>query len=133
MKARKQQSLPSDLEALRNRLDAWRASREGRARVPASLWELAVPLVKTHGAAGVAKALAVSYAGLKRRAAEAEQNGGENPTSPFVELKLGQPAHTMECEVEILDPDGSKTTLRLRGASAADVAALAGVLQRRGR
>lgn len=132
MKPRRRQFLSSDLESVRTRYEEWRANRVGRARVPESLWELAVPLVKTHGVAVVAKALTLNYAGLKRRASEAERRGADSG-SPFVEFKLGQPSHTMECEVELLDTDGAKTTIRLRGASAVDVAALASLLQRRGR
>ena len=55
----------------------------------------------------------LNYTGLKRRASEAERRGADLE-SPFVELNLGQPANPMECEVEILDLDGSMTTIRFK-------------------
>jgi len=59
--------LPSDLAAVCKRFEQWRATRVGRSRIPASLWDLAVSLAKSHSVYRVSKTLRVSYHGLKRR------------------------------------------------------------------
>ena len=120
-------SLPLDLASVCERFEKWRATRVGRSRIPASLWDHAVTLAKTHGVYRVSKTLRVSYHGLKSRvAAAAVPPPQEESISPFVELDLSRSFSPEECIIELEERDGSKMTIRLKGSSSVDVIELAG-------
>jgi len=125
--------LPSDLAAVCKRFEQWRATRVGRSRIPASLWDLAVSLAKSHSVYRVSKTLRVSYHGLKRRVAAAAQPSQEKCISPFVELDLSRSFPPEECIIDLADRDGSKMTIRLKGSSSVDVTALSSAFFGRGR
>ena len=127
-------SLPSDLASACRRFEKWRATRKGRSRIPASLWELAVSLAETHGVSRVSKTLRVSYRGLKRRAATAAPPPTQEKSfSPFVELDLCGSFSPKECIIELEAPKGRKMTIRLKGSSPMDVIALSSAFFGRGR
>lgn len=126
--------IPSDLAAVCKRFEKWRATRVGRSRIPASLWDLAVSLAKSHSVYRVSKTLRVSYRGLKRRVAAASARPSQEKCfSAFVELDLSRSFPPEECIIDLADRDGSKMTIRLKGSSSVDVTALSSAFFGRGR
>ncbi len=122
--------LPPDIEAVRQRIEEWRQTRERRTRMPESLWQAAVKLVDEHGMWRVSQALRVRYEGLKSRAAPAEgaEAGAKPRTAPgFVDLTpalgsaLGEDVATT---VELSRPDGARLSLRFRGGDGVDLQSL---------
>src|SRR5947208_7607939 len=54
------------LATVRRRLDRWRWAREGRARIPESLWTAAVELARQCGVSKTARVLRLDYYLLKK-------------------------------------------------------------------
>src|SRR4030042_3233929 len=63
--------VPVALERIRGRLERWRRTRRGRARIPEELWGRAVQAVGTYGLNKTARALGLDYYSLKQRVAAA--------------------------------------------------------------
>jgi hypothetical protein len=68
MERTKPDTLPAEIEAVRERIEEWRRTRAKRTRMPEELWEAAVALAGKHGAWRISRALRVRYEGLKSRA-----------------------------------------------------------------
>jgi hypothetical protein len=123
MRATAQRELPKDLIEARSRFEAWRQRRQGRDRIPPSLWQLAVRLVRLHGLSRTATALRLDYYSLKKQAQAAADPAP--PSGPvFVELPapvgLGK-----QCLFELVDGTGVSRRLQLLGYDTAEVEALA--------
>lgn len=119
MAKQNQRKLPADLVRGRDRLDAWRRTKQPRSRIPEALWELAVKLVGKHGLCRTARTLKLDYYSLKQRVDSAEPRHGTNDF-PFVELPSPLAA-VPECVIEWED-GAVRLRLNLKGYSAADVA-----------
>lgn len=133
---RRKRALPAQVEAVRDRLEAWRRSRRSlRERIPERLWQSAARLARTHGVHPIARALRLNYDHLKRRVGEGRETAeaGQASEPAFVELDLGQPRSEAHCVVELEDRRGAKMTIRLEGASQVDVVGLAGAFWRKRR
>jgi hypothetical protein len=123
MRAAAQREVPKDLREARSRFEAWRLRRQGRDRIPPSLWQLAVRLVRLHGLSRTATALRLDYYSLKKHV---ETTTGPVPLSApaFVELPaplgLGK-----QCLFERVDGTGVSRRLQLVGYDAAELEALA--------
>src|SRR4051812_37203254 len=77
---------PFQLESVRRRLDRWRGTRaHARAPLPVRLWAAAAALVPEYGLYGTARALGVSYGGLKRHVAP-QADAPRGRRAGFVEL-----------------------------------------------
>ncbi len=120
-------ALPPDIEAVRQRIEEWRQTREKRTHMPEELWQAAVALVAAHGKWRVAKALRVRYEGLKARLAPPETCSESKQAPGFVDLTsvLGStrnegPATT----VELSRPDGTRLSLRFADAGSVDLQSL---------
>lgn len=113
-----QRELPADLAQARDRLAAWRRTKNSRDRIPQALWKTAVELAGRHGLHRTARALNLDYYSLKKRVASAER-GDENGRA-FLELPPGL-VSVPECVIEIEGGDGT-LRVHLKGYSAADVA-----------
>lgn len=127
MEQQKSDALPPEMEALRQRIEDWRQTREKRTRMPEELWQAAVGLVDEHGMWRVSQALRVTYQGLKSRAASREGRATGKDAPCFVDLTsvLGStrsegPATT----VELSRPDGTKLSLRFAGTGGLDLQSL---------
>ena len=143
MDARTRRELPARLEGVRRRFERWRERREGRDRIPDSLWAAAARAAGRYGLSKTANALRVNYHALQKHVAgkaaadgRAAGNrigrrtaaaGGELETegaSPFVELPPIASADRCECFMELEDAGGVKMRVRLQGAGMPDLAAL---------
>ena len=119
---------PAGLERIRQRFERWRETREGRPRIPESLWSQAVRAAQQFGVHRTCRALRLDYLVLKRRVdVEADATHGPSRAAShpsFVELvPVGRPSPT-ECVVELEDPSGARMRIELKGVSAPDLLAL---------
>ncbi len=115
----------AQVAAVRRRIERWRWTRVGRARMPRELWAAAVELGRAHGAYRIARALGVNDQTLKDRLEEDPQAGddGRAAASGFVELGTMLPPTTAaQSVVELSDSTGRKLVIRL--SSAPDLPAL---------
>ena len=62
-----QPALPAGLERIRQRFERWRETREGRPRIPESLWSQAARAARQFGVHRTCRALRLDYLVLKRR------------------------------------------------------------------
>ncbi len=131
MVGRKRGDIPKSLARGRDRFEAWRRSRKFGARIPDTLWSLAVKLAEAHGLSRAASALKLDYHGLKNRVAA--RNGDSSSVVPaFIELSpppLALP--TTECIVELEDGLGARMRVHLRGCEIPDLAVLCRSFRRR--
>jgi len=129
--------IPAELARGRDRFDAWRRRRKAGARIPETLWTLAVKLAEAHGVSRTASTLRLDYHSLKNRV-ESQASGvtsasGSAPVSgAFVELSSPLPGDFPfplpgvpgECVVEFEDGAGARLRVHLRGCDVPDVVAL---------
>ena len=126
MGASTREELPKDLRRVWSRFQAWRARRQGRGRIPRSLWALAVRLVNTHGISRTATALGLDYYSLKKRA-DAAGSAAQSSRAAFVEL----PAPVVvgkQCLFELDNSAGARMRVQLSGYDAAAIETLARTL-----
>ena len=126
MRATVRGELPKDLLEARSRFEAWRQRRQGRDRIPPSLWQLAVRLVRLHGLSRTATALRLDYYSLKKQVEHVE-SADQQPPSPgpaFVEfpapLVVSKQAH-----FELDNGAGATLRVQLVGYEVADLEVLA--------
>jgi hypothetical protein len=126
MGGRKRDEIPPVLARAQSRFRDWRRKRTIGARIPESLWTLAVKLAVAHGVCRTASALDLDYYSLKKRLEAAD--GLQAATEPaFVELSAPL-AVGKHCTFELGDGAGSTLRIQLVGYSVADVAVLSGRL-----
>ncbi len=124
----KQAAVPDGLERVRRRFERWRETREGRPRIPESLWSQAARAARQFGVHRTCRALRLDYLVLKRRLnVEADathgRSGGESHPS-FVELVAAGSRSPAECVVELEDPSGLRMRIELKGIVAPDLVTL---------
>ena len=143
MRARGTRDLPARLEGLRRRFERWRRTRQGRARIPETLWAAATRVAGRYGVNRTARALGLDYYALKKRvgAADSCRVAGEKVASHSISDRRAIPAHdqamatfvelappasggSRECILEWEDPGGAKMRVHLKGIEAPDLAAL---------
>ena len=103
----------SQLEPVRQELEAWRRRRKPREVIPPPIWQAMARLSRVHGISPVCQALRVNYSDLKRRTSplpKISSSPGSKPPA-FVELNVS-PSAGAGCVVEVEDR-GAKMTLRL--------------------
>lgn len=121
MAKQNQHGLPSDLAKARDRLAAWRRTKQPRSRIPEALWEKAAELAAKYGVHRTARSLKLDYYSLKKRV-DAAAARPETSGSPFVELPAAL-APVPECVMEWEDHTGT-LRVHLKGYSATEIAAV---------
>jgi len=84
---------PARFAAVRQRFEQWRATRQGRGRIPERLWMSAVKLAAAYGLCRTARTLGLDYNALKKRVESAGLN--TSPAGPRPRRKIrtkGSPA-----------------------------------------
>ncbi len=114
---------PADLVRAQQRFQAWRTQRTPGTRIPQELWDLAVPLARTHGLSRTAATLRLDYYGLKKRL-EADSSSDQPNHPPFVELTPPL-LLARQCHLELNNGSGVTLRIQLVGYDAADIEALA--------
>jgi hypothetical protein len=120
--------LPARLEATRQRFEQWRRTRQGRTRIPDSLWTAAVKMARSYGVCQTARVLRLDYCGLKKRLEQQapESAGLGSGTMTFLELLAGPRGSSAECVLELEDAAGTKKRVHVKGL---EVPALAGLIR----
>ena len=100
--------VPVALRKVYRRLERWRSKRQGRARIPESLWAAAGELARVHGVNPVSRVLRLEFNHL-RRVAESDRQRTRQPraTPAFVELITPQTTVAPTCIVELNGRHGS--------------------------
>ena len=80
MRHPKWETLLEDVQAVRERFEAWRQTRLGRSRIPVALWTAAAELARHHGVHPIARALGLNDLALRKQALEATP--GASPSVP---------------------------------------------------
>jgi hypothetical protein len=130
---------PIELKGLLRRIEAWRRTQPGTRPMPEELWKEASGFARKLGVCRVSRALRVNYGGLKRRvmarglAAVDGRRSQRTPTAArrdFVELSglpafgvLNEAGAGSDAVVEMAAPDGTRLTIRVKGATSPNVAA----------
>jgi len=130
---------PIELKGLQRRIEAWRRTQPGTRPMPEELWKEASGFAQELGICRVSRALRVNYGGLKRRvlagglAAVASRRSERTPTverPDFIELSglpafgaLSEATAGSDAVVEVVAPDGTRLTIRVKGATNPNVAA----------
>ena len=115
------------LEEAKVRFEEWRATRRGKARIPAELWSAAVEVARKEGINRTARELHVAWDDLKRRVATTGKVRRQPGPPAFVELVARQTQSVPECTLEVEARQG-KLRIHLKGASASDLATLSRAL-----
>lgn len=115
--------------------ETWRRTRPSRARIPTSLWALAVEVARADGVHATARRLHLNYYSLKQRVAAAGGAGAPDarPAPPtFVEVVAAglRPAEVSECVIDLADARGTTLRIALKSPALPDLAALRQVFWR---
>ena len=117
----------AELARARRRFDHWRRSRRSRrARIPESLWKIAVTAAAICGISRTSTTLRVNYSALKKRVSAAGKRPGQAtaPLDAFLELAPLASAGAGQCVVQLEDPEGAKMRIELTGIQTSDLVAL---------
>jgi hypothetical protein len=103
--------VPVAMRKVYRRLERWRSKRQGRARIPESLWAAAGELAREHGVNPVSRVLRLEFNHL-RRVTESNRRRKRKPraTPAFVELMAPQSGAAPTCIFEI---HGQRGTMRI--------------------
>ena len=129
MRGRKNAGVPLPLVRATKRFETWRQLHSVGARIPRSLWALAVKLAATYGVSQTAAALRLNYYDLKKRtqAAASQSDAAAAAPSPlpaFIELPPSMLVSPTECVIEFENATGSKMRIQLKGTQVPDLVAL---------
>ena len=111
--------VPFPMRNVYRRLERWRSTRQGRSRIPESIWVAVGALAREHGVNRVSQVLHLEFNHVKRMAASSERIAKKRSVAPapaFVELLA--PQRTQQpCVIEI---EGERGKLRIELNGAAD-------------
>jgi len=128
MRGWKRREIAADLSGASARFARWRQQRSRGARIPASLWDLALKLAGRHGVSQTATTLKLDYYALKKRLAQQALPGvgTDQPDAQpaFVELMPSPFASPGQCLVEFENAAGSTLRVYLPGGQVPDLVAL---------
>lgn len=143
MTTRSARDLPAGLEGPHRRLERWRRTGRGHARIPEVPWAAAVQAADRYGLNPTARALRLDYYSLKNRveAAGVCRVAGEKVAAPSISDRLAVPAHGQamapfvelapsaagsagECILELEEPGGAKRRVHLKGSATVDLTSL---------
>ena len=129
--------VPADVHRLQERFGRWRKNKgAGPEPIPPKLWKAAVKLCRTHGVSRVSRWLRLHHTTLKKRLGKRSRPSAVRPRPRFVEWRLpagGLPgSSSAEYVVEVPSAGDAAQRIHVRGASVAEVAALARSLRAAG-
>lgn len=111
----KPRQFSTDIDQVRQPLEAWRKIRRHRDPIPEPLWKAMAKLGRIYGVSAVSAALRVEYYALKDRvtALQKPRTSWSPKQPPFIELKPLPTCPPTVGVVEVEDDRGGKMTLRL--------------------
>ena len=139
MGAQQQDRVGGGMEEVRQRVSDWRSTRPKLEPMPGELWGAAVSLAREHGLYRVARAVRVDYGALKDRLEQSDATAApaDDPSSSgafaVMTLPLPTPPASPQAiaEVELLEADGSRLSIRLPCAVDLDVASVVSAFRTR--
>src|SRR4051812_20224926 len=81
-------TLSDDLSRTRALFEQWRATRQGRSKIPDELWQAVVAVHGRYSASQLCRELHLSAGALRARLHEAEAQSASTATPEFVPLPL---------------------------------------------
>jgi len=125
--------VPAEVRRVREQFEGWRTGKQPRERIPAVLWSAAARLCRTYSVHRVSRWLRVNYAALQKRAGGRAKARADEAKPAFVEWGLPAgilpSAPSAEYVVELASRGDGPQRIHMRGASVAEVAALARALR----
>jgi hypothetical protein len=122
MEPKEVETIPAEMEQVRQQFESWRNTHARRSRIPEALWTSAVKLARQHGLHGTAKALHLDYTKLKALVGGNSTAKRKEPSPAFLELVTAD--QLPECVMELENARGKKMRIHLRGVGMPDVALL---------
>ncbi len=116
------------LRDVRSQFERWRQSRRRGARIPEPLWQAAVEAAGACGVSKTAQALGLDYYGLKKRVESTLEVSESEPATGREFLEIPLFASAADCVLEMVDADGVRLRVELRGSAAAHCQTLAQAL-----
>lgn len=133
MKNARPLELPAEVRSEQKRFIRWRAGKRRSERIPLELWTAAAKLCETYSVHRVSRWLHLNHTALQKRVGRCSNPRSFRSKPNFVEWNL--PAGSLtgvssaEYVVEVPSPGDAAPRIHIRGASVAEVAALARALR----
>ena len=108
--------IPEGITQLQRQLEQFRSSRPARTKLPESLWQAAVQLVRQHGIYAVAHPLRLDYTRLKQRLGGMPSPPRKHKKPAFVELIGDGVAALPGCVIEFESRSGGKMRIQWKAA-----------------
>jgi hypothetical protein len=116
------------LSDVRSQFESWRKSRKRGTRIPETLWQAAVEAAGECGVSKTAQALRLDYYALKKLVESPEEISDSEPAAGREFLEIPLFASAAECVLEMVDAEGTRLRVELRGSAAAHCQTLAHAL-----
>ncbi|MCP4205147.1 MAG: hypothetical protein GY769_24825 [bacterium] len=116
------------LSDVQSQFERWRQSRKRGTRIPEALWQAAAEAAGELGVSKTAQALGLDYYGLKKRLEPTVEVAESEPAAGREFLEIPLFASAADCVLEMVDADGARLRVELRGSAAAHCEALAQAL-----
>ncbi len=116
------------LSDVRSQFERWRKSRKRGTRIPDALWQAAAEAAGECGVSKTAQAMGLDYYGLKKRVESSLEVSESEPVAEPEFLELPLFASAADCVLEMVDAEGTRLRVELRGSAAAHCQTLAQAL-----
>ncbi len=113
---------------VQSQFERWRQSRKRGTRIPETLWQAAVEAAEEYGVSKTAQALGLDYYGLKKRVESPDEISESEPAAEREFLEIPLFASAADCVLEMVDAEGTRLRVELRGSAAAHCQTLAQAL-----
>lgn len=125
---------PAEVRKVQEQFARWRASKQGRERIPQRLWRAAARLCEAHSVNRVARWLRMNHTALQDRTGGRSSPPRSHPAPTFVEWRapaaMFPGASSTEYVLEVEGAGERTVRIRVRGATVSEVVALARALRR---
>ena len=112
--------IPEPIAQLQRQLEQFRSAQSGRAKLPESLWQVAVELARQYGVYPVAHPLRLDYTRLKKLLSGSPTSRPKAVKPAFVELAAPSRAQLEECVIEFESSGGSKMRIQWKATAPPD-------------
>ncbi|MCP4202555.1 MAG: hypothetical protein GY769_11545, partial [bacterium] len=116
------------LSDVQSQFERWRQDRKRGTRIPETLWQAAAEVAGECGVSKTAQALGLDYYGLKKRVESTLEVSESEPAAEREFLEIPLFASAAECVLEMVDAEGTRLRVELRGSAAAHCQTLAQAL-----
>ena len=107
------------LSDVQRQFERWRQSRKRGARIPEALWQAACEAAGECGVSKTSQTLGLDYYGLKKRAGSTLEISESEPAAEREFLEIPLFASAADCVLEMVDAEGARLRVELRGSAAA--------------